>query len=154
MKLVITILLFLAAASTAAAEVRFENGAGPQLADPEARRIAEEYAAMVQDNDVPFFAANFPKGGTTFRKKKIKAYRPDRSLEQQLGGWPGLCTMWNGGSACVETWQQWGTWQKSKNEFWLYHLSSPYGEFPALVFKKKGKAWRWAGMAMYATGEP
>lgn len=146
--------------------VRFENGAGPQLADPAARAIAQEYAAMVQDNDVPFLAANFPKGGRTVKKifgrgtKKIAKYRADQSLEQQLVIWPSLCTYWNGGFECgadedpPRTWNAWAVWQKSKNEFWLYHSSSPYGEFPALVFKKKGKTWRWTGMAMYATGEP
>lgn len=127
------------------------SGNGPGLADPIANEIAQQYAENIQLEDMSFFAGVWPKGGTTIKKKKIKAFKIGADLKTQLGTWfEPYCEE---GAAC--TWGTWEAWQKNKKEFWLYATyGSGYGAFPALVFKKKGKTWKWSGVTVYDTGEP
>jgi len=129
----------------------WSNGNGPALADPLANAIAQQFAENIQLEDMSFFAGVWPKGGTTIKKKKIKAFKMGADLKTQLGTWfEQYCEE---GAAC--TWGTWEAWQKNKKEFWLYATyGSGYGAFPALVFKKKGKTWKWSGVTVYDTGEP
>jgi hypothetical protein len=129
-------------------------GGKPSLADPIANEIAMQFAENVQLEDMSFFAGVWPKGGTTVKKKKIKAFKIGADLKDQLGVWPQyFCFDEEAHTDC--SWGEWDTSQRSKKEFWIYAATgSGYGKFPAFVFKKKGKTWKWSGMAMYDVGPP
>ena len=128
------------------------------LKDDAARDAAIAWAAAYERNDDEWFRANFPKAGLTVPGRGKITWKG----EQDAGAQPQDMFAIVPGGACKNedkhtdcAWGAWETIVKGGGEFWLYNANqSGYGSFPAVVFKKSGKAWAWSAMKVYDTGEP